>query len=93
MSVENGKVCCNCRHNIRHYEDKGGACYCDIDNHYIGYIECMEGWCRHWSKDKAGDTDGNSGNDIYKLILGLSILYVLLWLGLYKVAEWLWIER
>ncbi len=28
-----------------------------------------------------------------ELILGLSILYVLLWLGLYKVLEWLWIER
>jgi hypothetical protein len=52
MSVDNGKVCCNCRHNIRHYEDKGGACYCDIDNHYIGYVECMVHWCRHWSKEK-----------------------------------------
>jgi len=59
MSVENGKVCCNCRHNIRHYEDKGGACYCNIDNHYIGYYECMTGWCRRWAKDKEvqNDTD------------------------------------
>lgn len=62
MSVENGKVCCNCRHNIRHYEDKGGACYCDIDNHYIGYIECMEGWCRHWAKER-GDTDGKDADN------------------------------
>lgn len=28
-----------------------------------------------------------------KLILSLSILYILLWLGLYKLIEWLWIER
>jgi hypothetical protein len=28
-----------------------------------------------------------------KLILSLSILYILLWLGLYKLVEWLWIER
>ena len=55
MSVENNKVCCNCRHNIRHYEDKGVACYCDIDNHYIGYVQCMEHWCRHWSKEANND--------------------------------------
>lgn len=28
-----------------------------------------------------------------ELIFGLSILYVLIWLGLYKLIEWLWIER
>ena len=28
-----------------------------------------------------------------ELILVLSILYVLLWLGLYKLVEWIWIER
>lgn len=49
MSVYNDKVCCNCRHDIRtdDYEN-----YCDIDGHYIGYIECFEGWCRHWAKEK-----------------------------------------
>ena len=54
MSVENGKVCCNCRHNLRGKDDKYGIvmCVCDIDNHYIGYTECMEGWCRHWAKEK-----------------------------------------
>ena len=64
MSEENGKVCCNCRHNIRKHEimfqETFINCYCDIDNHYIGYAECMEGWCRHWSKKKERDTDGNS---------------------------------
>lgn len=28
-----------------------------------------------------------------ELILVLSMLYILLWLGLYKLVEWLWIER
>ena len=28
-----------------------------------------------------------------ELIFGLSILYILIWLGLYKLIEWLWIER
>lgn len=52
----------NIIYRIRHYEDKGGACYCDIDNHYIGYIECMEGWCRHWAKER-GDTDGKDADN------------------------------
>ena len=59
MSVGNGKVCCNCRHNIRCPQDGNRArieCHCDIDNHYIGYIECMEYWCRHWAKEKEMET-------------------------------------
>lgn len=28
-----------------------------------------------------------------ELLFGLSILYILIWLGLYKLIEWLWIER
>lgn len=54
LSVENEKVCCNCRHNIREW-DEGGMCHthCEIDGHYIDYIRCMEGWCRHWATDEA----------------------------------------
>lgn len=52
MSVENGKVCCNCRHNIRTGEVPKIECHCDIDNSYIGYVQCMEHWCRHWSKER-----------------------------------------
>jgi len=55
MSVENGKVCCNCRHNIRTGEVPRIECHCDIDNSYIGYVQCMEGWCRHWSKENDND--------------------------------------
>lgn len=60
MSVENGKVCCNCRHNSRQVVTVHPSrieCHCDLDNHYIGYIECMEYWCRHWAKerDKVGE--------------------------------------
>lgn len=52
MSEENGKVCCNCRHNIR----TGGiekVCHCELDGHRIGYIECMTGWCRRWAEERA----------------------------------------
>lgn len=57
MSVENGKVCCNCRHCERWWDndDHYGMCcytYCDIDGHYIGYVERHREWCRRWSKEK-----------------------------------------
>ena len=58
MSAENGKVCCNCKHNIRTGE-KDIICNCDIDGHYIGYIECFEHWCRRWAKDKSWEDREN----------------------------------
>lgn len=63
MSVENGKVCCNCRHNIRKlkYRITAIECYCDIDNHYIGYVECMEGWCKHWAKERQTESEERNG--------------------------------
>lgn len=50
MSVENGKVCCNCRHNIR-IARKYCRCYCEIDKEYMTYAKVMTGWCRHWATD------------------------------------------
>ena len=54
MSVENGKICCNCRHNRRDTDEKRDMilCWCNIEGRYLSYPEVMEGWCRHWSKDK-----------------------------------------
>lgn len=54
MSVENGKVCCNCRHNIRKQDEKYDMiiCRCEIHNHYMSYAQVMEGWCRRWAKEK-----------------------------------------
>ena len=58
MSESNGKVCCNCRHCKRKrcaFRIEGAfitQTYCDVDNRYIGYVECMEGWCRHWAKER-----------------------------------------
>ena len=51
--MSRNRCCCNCRRNIRYF-DEGGMCYCqcEIDGHYIGYVECFEGWCRRWAKDK-----------------------------------------
>ena len=59
MSAENSKVCCNCRHCIRQWDnaDNEGLCqtYCEMDKHYIGYVECHEHWCRRWAKEKEGE--------------------------------------
>ena len=51
MSTENGKICCNC---IRERDEKTlyTRCQCVVDNHYISYVDMMEGWCRHWAKEK-----------------------------------------
>lgn len=65
MSEENGKVCCNCRHNKRMAMGTYVDCHCDIDGHYIGYVACMTGWCRHWSKE-GRITDGRSNNKIQR---------------------------
>lgn len=53
MSEENGKVCCNCRHNKR-YHDEGGMVYCEcqVSGKWLGYIQVMTGWCRHWAKER-----------------------------------------
>ena len=47
--------CCNCHRNIRTKEADGYVrCNCEIDGHYIGYVECFEGWCKHWKTHKRG---------------------------------------
>ena len=46
------RCCCNCRRCLR-IEEKGHTnTYCKIDGHYIGYVQCFEGWCRHWASDE-----------------------------------------
>lgn len=54
MDKERTRVCCNCGNNIRVKDDKGMVISneCAIDGHYIGYMECFEGWCRRWRKDR-----------------------------------------
>jgi hypothetical protein len=59
MSESNGKVCCSCGHNIRIHKINGIKCICDIDNHYIGDVECMTGWCKHWKRDRKWEKESN----------------------------------
>lgn len=49
--TERKRCCCNCGRNKRIEVDGTIKCYCEIDNHRIGYLECFEGWCRRWKKD------------------------------------------
>lgn len=55
MSVETGKVCCNCRHCIRRQYGKYGivVSHCEINKIYLSYADHMTGWCRHWAKEKS----------------------------------------
>ena len=57
MSVETGKVCCNCRHCIRKWEDGYCRCRCEVSGEYLGYVRVMEGWCRHWSRERRTDEE------------------------------------
>ena len=61
MSEANGKVCYNCRHNIRSGEITNIECHCDIDGSWLSYITVMTYSCKHWSRDRA---DKEQSNDI-----------------------------
>ena len=45
------RCCCNCRRCIRTWDGNSCTTHCEIDGHYIGYVECFEGWCKHYSED------------------------------------------
>jgi len=57
MSVENGKVCCNCKYRRDRGDDNKIYCWCNFTGRYLSYAELMTGWCRHWSKDKEVEND------------------------------------
>lgn len=55
--MSDSRCCCNCRRCIR-TRNSDGISYnkCEVDGHYIGYIETFEGWCRRWAKDHKFDS-------------------------------------
>ena len=58
--AERKRVCCNCGNNIRTNVKDYIECHCQIDGHRIGYVECFEGWCRKWRKDRKWDDAGSN---------------------------------
>lgn len=65
MSVENGKVCCNCRHCKRIIKEHGKRieCRCDRDNAYLTYMNVMSYWCRHWAKERETENEAEDKTD------------------------------
>ena len=60
------RCCCNCRHDIRERQKDGPVnCHCEIDGHYIGYLECFDGWCRRWAKDHTFDKEVDNETDSF----------------------------
>lgn len=51
------RCCCNCRHDIRTGDEAYIECHCEIDGHYINYVQTFEGWCRHWAKSHKFDNE------------------------------------
>lgn len=53
MSEKNGKVCCNCVHNIRVRKNGNIECHCNAkDNKWLSYLDVMTGWCNKWTGDR-----------------------------------------
>lgn len=57
------RKCVNCGHNIRTKRIDGIVNHCDLDGHYIGYIENWENWCRRWKKDHTFDSVKEETNE------------------------------
>ena len=45
------ECCCSCKHNKRKKDGENIYCECEIDGHYIGYIECFDSVCERWVKE------------------------------------------
>ena len=62
--MSRNRCCCNCRRNKRIGKETYIECYCEIDGHYISYIECFEGWCKHWAKEQNAQKESEVENEI-----------------------------
>lgn len=38
------------------------CCNCEVDGHYIGYVQCFTGWCKRWASD-AKDWEKKKGQE------------------------------
>ena len=51
---ERKRACVNCGH--RRINDLD---HCDIDGHYISYVNTFEGWCKRWCQSHEGCYSNN----------------------------------
>ena len=49
--IEKQRVCCNCRNRVT----SEVVSRCNIDRHYIEYLQCYSNWCPHWARDSGED--------------------------------------
>lgn len=49
--MDRNRCCCNCRHCIRIRNKNGTYMHneCEIDKHYIGYVDTFCCWCHRWA--------------------------------------------
>lgn len=48
------RCCCTCDRNKRKRDESGDVkCICEVDGHYIGYIENFYDSCRRYALDRA----------------------------------------
>lgn len=54
MSVDNGKVCCNCKHCIRSRDEKYDmiVCHCDVHKMYLSYAQVLGSVCSEWGREE-----------------------------------------
>ncbi len=53
------RCCCTCDRNKRINDESGHiSCECEIDGHYISYLDVFEQSCRHYALDKEYELGG-----------------------------------
>ena len=52
------RACINCGHR----EVYNAGSKCNIDGHYIGYVDTWDDWCRRWCKNKKMEAMGDEPN-------------------------------
>lgn len=57
MTVDNGRVCCNCNHCKRTEDDAYGIVlvHCDAHHVYLSYADVMAGSCERWKPEERKD--------------------------------------
>lgn len=51
----NARRCASCDHRAIDKDGGGFGFYCDIDKHYIPYIDYDMYWCRRWKRNRKCD--------------------------------------
>lgn len=52
MSQKIDRCCCTCDRCIRENKNGFTHCICEVDGHYIGYVEIFEQSCRRYALAK-----------------------------------------